>query len=228
MSAARAAILAKVRGAIGGGERSPADTEALEQRLTAPPRGIGPARAQLPHAAQLDLFQSMAEEVSATVVRVPDAAAVPAAVADFLKAENLPAEIRMASDPELETLPWDQQPLLTIGKGPAKASDQVSLTGAFAGIAETGTLVLTSGAERPTSLNFLPETHVVMVKASTVTGLYEDAWDRLRALYGPGEMPRTVNFITGPSRTGDIEQTIQLGAHGPRRLHILLVEDGHE
>ena len=56
-------------------------------------------------------------------------------------------------------------------------------------------------------------------------GPYEDAWDRLRAAEGEGRLPRTVNFITGPSRTGDIEQTIQMGAHGPRRLHVILVED---
>jgi L-lactate dehydrogenase complex protein LldG len=57
-----------------------------------------------------------------------------------------------------------------------------------------------------------------------VTGSYEDAWDRLRRHVGDGVMPRTVNLITGPSRTGDIEQTIELGAHGPRRLHIILLD----
>ena len=77
----------------------------------------------------------------------------------------------------------------------------------------------------PTTLNFLPEKHVVVLKASQVVGAYEDGWDRLRESHGPGSLPRVVNFITGPSRTADIEQTIQLGAHGPRRLHVLLVED---
>ena len=225
MSAAREAILTKVRGATGAERRSDAETEALRQTLSAPARRLSPARAQLPHAEQVDLFQAMAEEVSATVARLPDMDAVPAAVAAFLKAENLPAALRMAPDPDLEALPWDEQPLLTLAKGAAEADDQVSLTAAFAGIAETGTVMLLSGAAGPTTLNFLPENHLVVIKASDVTGLYEDAWDRLRARYGAGQMPRTVNLVTGPSRTGDIEQTIQLGAHGPRRLHILLVED---
>ena len=85
--------------------------------------------------------------------------------------------------------------------------------------------MLASGPAAPTTLNFLPENHIVVLKASQVVGPYEDAWDRLRAANGEGRLPRTVNFITGPSRTGDIEQTIQMGAHGPRRLHVILVED---
>ena len=53
----------------------------------------------------------------------------------------------------------------------------------------------------------------------------DGVWARLRERYGKGRMPRTVNTITGPSRTGDIEQTIELGAHGPRRVHILVVRE---
>jgi L-lactate dehydrogenase complex protein LldG len=86
--------------------------------------------------------------------------------------------------------------------------------------------MLVSGPETPSTLNFLPETHVVVVRASQIVGGYEDAWARLRAAMKA--MPRTVNFITGPSRSGDIEQTLQLGAHGPRRLHVVLVNDDPE
>ncbi len=116
--------------------------------------------------------------------------------------------------------------MLEVEIGKAEASDQASLTGAFAGVAETGTLLLVSGPQAPTTLNFLPETHIAVLRASRMVGPYEDAWERVRARYGRGGLPRTVNFITGPSRTADIEQTIQLGAHGPRRLHIVLIEDG--
>ena len=90
-------------------------------------------------------------------------------------------------------------------------------------MAETGTLMLPSGSETPSTLNFLPDTHVVVLKSRDVVGPYEEAWDRLRA--GGKTLPRTVNFVTGPSRTGDIEQTIYLGAHGPRHLHILLIDE---
>lgn len=199
--------------------------EAVSARIAAPARGPIPARSAGDHAARLALFVEMAEEVAARVIRIPSPEAVPEAVAAYLKSENLPAELRLAPDPELSGLPWDGQPLISRSEGPARPSDPVSLTAAFAAIAETGTLMLTSGAAGPTTLNFLPETHMVVLKARDIAGNYEDAWDRLRAACDGGPLPRTVNLITGPSRTADIEQTIQLGAHGPRRLCILLVDD---
>ena len=227
MSAGRDAIMGGLRRALKRGAETADATarEAVARRLDQAPRGPQPARAQIPPAAQVDLFEAMAVEQAATVARIASLEAVPAALADYLKAANLAPKLRLAPSPELENLPWDGQPLIEVETGRAQGRDQVSLTGAVAGIAETGTLLLASGPEAPTTLNFLPDSHVVVLKASQVVGAYEDAWDRLREKSGPDGLPRTVNFITGPSRTADIEQTIQLGAHGPRRLHILLVED---
>jgi L-lactate dehydrogenase complex protein LldG len=172
----------------------------------------------------------MAGEVQTTVTRVADPAAVPAAVADYLAQQNLPARLVMTPDPQLDDIPWEEQRLLEIRRGRAEESDAAGVTGCFAGIAETGTLMLTSGPASPTRNNFLPDTHVVVMRANQVVATYEDGWTRLRARErqadGSWAMPRTVNFITGPSRTGDIEQRIELGAHGPRRLHIVLIEDG--
>ena len=51
----------------------------------------------------------------------------------------------------------------------------------------------------------------------------ETALARVRAQYGRGGVPRTLNFISGPSRSGDVEQKIVLGAHGPRALHLIVV-----
>jgi L-lactate dehydrogenase complex protein LldG len=116
--------------------------------------------------------------------------------------------------------------LLQIRRGRAEAKDRVSLTPCHAAIAETGTLMLISGALTPTTLSFLPETHIVVVHRDQVVATYEDGWDRLRTTANAEALPRAVNFITGPSRTADIEQHIELGAHGPRRLHIVLIEDG--
>ena len=62
-----------------------------------------------------------------------------------------------------------------------------------------------------------------MLRASRIVGPYEDAWDLLRREIGG--MPRNVMLVTGPSRSADIEQTLELGAHGPRRLHVVLIED---
>jgi L-lactate dehydrogenase complex protein LldG len=203
----------------------PTDRQAaLEARLAAPPHGPIPARGQLDRQGKIDLFVGMAEEASCTVARLADAAEVPAAIADYLARENLPARLRLAPDPAVQDLPWSTRPLIEISVGASDGHDEVSLTPAFAGVAETGTLMLTSGREGPTTLNFLPDTHIVLLKADQVVGALEEAWARLRQRYGAGAMPRTVNFITGPSRSADIEQKIQMGAHGPRRLHILLVD----
>jgi L-lactate dehydrogenase complex protein LldG len=132
-------------------------------------------------------------------------------------------QVRSGADPVIETLPWTREPHLERLVGPSDGSDPVALSRAFAGVAETGTLVLLSGPENPTTLNFLPDTHIVMIAAADIAGDYESIWRRLRERHGPGVMPRTVNMITGPSRSADIEQTLILGAHGPRALLILVV-----
>jgi L-lactate dehydrogenase complex protein LldG len=138
----------------------------------------------------------------------------------------LPADVVMAPDPVLDAAPWDTAPLLQVHRRLPTADDMVGVTSAMAAVAETGTLVAESGPHHPSTLNFVPETHIVVLPAGKVVGCYEDVWDSLREAAAGAPLPRTINFISGPSRTGDIEQTITLGAHGPRRLHVILV-DGH-
>jgi L-lactate dehydrogenase complex protein LldG len=223
MSETREQILAGIRRSLKRGRLDAARETELREHVATHRRNLVPARAAaLDHPRRVDLFVGMAEEVQATVARVKSSAAVPEAVARYLAAENLTADLVLAPDPSLDDILWDARPLLRIRRGRAEAGDTVSLTPCFAAIAETGTLMLISGAETPTTLNFLPDTHIVLVYADQVVATYEDGWDRLRT---NGRMPRAVNFITGPSRTGDIEQRIELGAHGPRRLHIVLVDD---
>jgi L-lactate dehydrogenase complex protein LldG len=219
----KAAILGNIRRALGRGELSSEARAACEARLAAHAPNIIPARSKLPHAAQVALFIRMAEAVKATVARVASDAEVPAAVVDYLKQQNLPADVVMAPDEALDRYGWASQKMLAIRRGRPEDADQVGVTGAFAGIAETGTLMMASGPEHPTTLNFMPETHVVVLRAGQVIGAYEEAFAALRAR--DADLPRTVNLITGPSRTGDIEQKIELGAHGPRRLHIVIVGD---
>jgi L-lactate dehydrogenase complex protein LldG len=227
MSAARDAIFAGISQALKRGPLGPQQEAELRARVAAHRRNLIPAPATvLDHAGQVDLFVAMAEGVQATVARVPSTTAIPEAVARYLAAENLPAELVLAPDPSLDEIPWEKRPLLHVRRGRAEAGDAVSLTPCVAAVAETGTLMLASGAHTPTTLNFLPDTHLVVVHADQVVASYEDGWDRLRAAADSGSpLPRTVNFVTGPSRTGDIEQRIVLGAHGPRRLHILVVEN---
>lgn len=223
----RDAMLADIRRALGRAGPVDARTRAaLEARLGGHKVNLVPQRGQVRGRERIEAFVRMAEFSLATVKRVRTDAEVPLAVAEYLKSQNLPQHLRMAPDKKLDAIPWGSAPLLQIARGKPDPKDEVGLTGAFAGIAETGTLMLLSGPASPSTLNFLPETHVVVVKAGEILGSYEDGWVKLREAVGG--MPRTVNFITGPSCSGDIEQTLQLGAHGPRRLHIVLVDDGAE
>jgi L-lactate dehydrogenase complex protein LldG len=127
----------------------------------------------------------------------------------------------MAPDPALERSDWPE--MLEIHRGRAEDADAVGLTSAFAGIAETGSLMLLSGPQTPTTVAFLPETSIVALPAERVLRAYEDG---LRLAREQQALPRSINFITGPSRAGDIEQSLQLGAHGPKRLLILLLDQG--
>ena len=223
MNAARDDILGGIRRALRRGPVSSENGAELQERVAAHRRNLVPARAAvLGHRSRVELFIAMAEAVQTTVARVGSESAIPAEVARYLAAENLPAELVVAPDPGLDRIPWETRPLLQIRHGRAEAQDAVSLTPCLAGIAETGTLLLASGPGTPSTLNFLPDTHIVVLHAGQVVASYEDGWDLVRAR---GEWPRTINLITGPSRTGDIEQRIQLGAHGPRRLHIVLVAE---
>ena len=201
----------------------PADQPALEARLASPPEGPIPARGQIPHPARIELFLEMSRRAAATVARLDNLDDVPGAVADYLAGENLPARLKLAPDARLQGLPWGSRPLIEISAGRSHGDDAVSLCHAEAGIAETGTLMLASGPESPTTLNFLPDTEIVLLPADAVVGGMEEAWRILRGRFPGQSLPRTVNLVTGPSRSADIGLKLQLGAHGPRRLHILLV-----
>ena len=162
-----------------------------------------------------------AERAQATVAEVASLDDVPAETARYLRDNNCPATLRMGADARLAAMPWGDT-LLDIKHGPSDGLDLNALAFAFAGIAETGTLAMVSGPDNPTTLNFLPDNEIVVVSRDQVEADYESVLARLRGVYGKGEAPRTVNFITGPSRSADIEQTLLLGAHGPRRLHIVI------
>jgi L-lactate dehydrogenase complex protein LldG len=226
---AREQILGGIRAGLQRGALGADKAAKLEARLKHPTANLIPERSRLPHAAQVELFVRMAEAVSTSFSRVKSLAEVPGAVADYLAGHNLPPRFRMSPDPALDDIPWNERPMLEIARGRADPADLVSVTPCFAGIAETGTLMLTSGSDRPATLNFLPDNHIVVLKGKDVIGTYEEGFARLRAAAADKSngsfMPRTVNFVTGPSRTADIELTLIMGAHGPRRLHVVLVDD---
>ena len=218
MSEARHAILARIRQAT----RRQASAEASEalaaQRLAQHPRGPLPAFAE----TAVTRFIHKLQQASASVISVDSLDAAVPAIDAYLQQHGLPRRLVTAAAPLLNDLAWPGD--YAVEQRLATAADPVVLSVAFAGIAETGTLALLSGSETPTSLNFLPDDYICLLQQQDLVSHMEEVWERIRAR--PGGMPRTLNYISGPSRTADVEQTIQLGAHGPRRLLVILVNNG--
>lgn len=200
-------VLAQIRQSLG---RSGAAAAPL---LPLPGAGPIPAFA----GGVVERFMAKMVEKAATVERLATLDEVGAAVVRFLAAVAVPLRVRASG--ALRALAWPAE--LELHYGAAVREDLSSVTPCFAAVAESGGIVTLSGAETPSTLNFVPDNHLVVVHEAQVVAHFEDMWAKWRATGQP--IPRTVNIISGPSRTADIEQTIQLGAHGPRRLHILLV-----
>lgn len=207
---AREAILGSVRNALKRGPLSDAQRAELDARR---PRHTRPAQDEELVARFVRKFESRA----GTTERVASLAAVPATVDLYRAAKGLPA--RAAVGAALKDLAWPAE--LEIHHGAAGIAETLAVSRALAGIAETGSLMMASGPASPITHNFVPDDHVVVLDAGAIVGHFEEAWEILRAR--PEGMPRATNLISGPSRTADVEQTIQLGAHGPRRVHVILV-----
>ncbi|MGO9983660.1 MAG: LutC/YkgG family protein [Rhodomicrobium sp.] len=218
---ARDAVLSRVREKLGMRGDEPGRRGLVQSRMRHPQANLIPERAQKPRGELIKLFQTMLEKSGAKVARVRALKGLPEAIAAALRENNLPSRVRLGADPIFDGLRAEPG-LLELLSGPAAGADAVGLSHAIAGAAETGTLFLVSGADNPSTINFLPETHVIAILASDIAGSYEEGWSKLRTLYGSGNMPRTVNLISGPSRTADIEQTIVMGAHGPKNLLVLI------
>ena len=222
MKAARSEILANVRSALN--KKDIEIPSAVDERLRAHAINTVPARVSGADADRIAIFIEEAERASATIERIKAPKELAGAVTAYLKSIDEEQAVRAAGHPLLKEC-LAEQTILEVTEGPSDGTDTVALTAAFAGIAETGTLVLCAGSESPTTLNFLPDTNIVLLPEVSIVGTYEDAWAALRQTMGSGVMPRTVNWITGPSRSADIEQTLLMGAHGPRRLHFILLAD---
>ena len=220
--AARDAILASVRKALGkAGDRAAARADA-EGFMAAHGQGPRPA---MP-ADLVMKFLRRATDMQSTVERLAVRTEIPGAVARYLDALVLPPALAAQQSragvcwPEFADLDWKSAGL-AIEPRPTQGHDRLGITGTYCAIAETGTLVVLAGADAPTATALLPDTHIAIVAPDRIVSGMEEAFDLVRR--ERGAMPRAMNMISGPSRTGDIEQTIQLGAHGPFRVHILVV-----
>jgi hypothetical protein len=214
----RETVLAAIRRGLGRGPLGESARRALDERQGA--TDSAPLLPKLPKGPLQQVFRAGLEKVSGTMSEVANLDEVPGAVAGYLAGHGLAPEAAVA--PSLESLDWSGAGIQA-SFGPTRGADYAGVSLAWRGVAENGSLVLLSGPENPTSLNFLPDHHIVVLHGKDLVPHLEPVWVALRERGDQG-WPRTVNVITGPSRTADIELTIQLGAHGPRSLHVLLVD----
>lgn len=213
---ARERILARLERAAGspGAERR----ARVDARLAEHPAGPVPSFAETQGPGRLVRFMARAEAAAATVSRVSALAELPKALAHELRRRNLPAMVRLGDEPLFHGLDWGA---IETSRGPGRIEEPATLSRAAFGLAETGTLALASGPANPVTLTFLGETHFVVLNAADVCAGFEDFWQRWRAA---GVDPRTLNLVTGPSRSADIGQVLQLGAHGPVALHVFILD----
>lgn len=215
MSAAREKVIARIRSALGRGEPNDVQTAELDERMARHSRHVEPAFDE----PLQQRFRQKLEAAEASFAALDTLAGVGPEIERYLEAADLEKRLVTSGDKLLAAIEWPSS--IDARQWATGDDDQVSLTMAYCGIAETGTLMLISGEQNPIRLNFLPDYHIVVLKANQLLPRMEDAWDNLRE--SVTRMPRTVNFISGPSKTADIEQTVEYGAHGPRCLHVILV-----
>lgn len=219
---ARADILGRLKTTLDQMDDLSMRAARADQRIRDAAPVLLPQRGQAKGAAKIALFMDEAQRADADVRSLASVADVPQVVATILKEAGC-TKLKAAPHKTLQAMDWAD---VDVSYGRGAGEDHVGLSVAYAGVAETGTLVMVSGPATPTTLNFLPDIHVVVLHNEQIYANYEEVWAKLRREAKPEVpmMPRTVNWITGPSRTADIEQTLLLGAHGPRKLIILLID----
>lgn len=219
----RDTVIDNVRRQLNRDRTDPQPIDRVRRRIEAHRRNTVPSRASGSRSELIDLFETMLTSVQGSTRRVASRAEIPAAILDYLDVGQ--ADICINGEVERMGLRWDTEPGIHLVPWVARSSLGVSVTGCFGAAAETGTVVITSSAHNPLTLNFLAERHIVILFAEQLAGSYEEIWDKVRAT---GTMPRDITFVSGPSCTGDIEMMLEYGAHGPRSLHVIVVEEENQ
>lgn len=180
----------------------------------------------------LAMFRSNAQDVNAVVHTPVSRHGAPRALAsiaaghdasnfmcwDDLPVSGVPSALTAAGMERVDhVVPEDDRRAHNLGQ----LQVQVGVTGALAGLAESGSLVLSHGPGRPRMASLIPEIHIAILEVDRIARTLAH-W----AHEYPDSAAETANlvFVTGPSRTGDIEQELNLGVHGPRTVHIVIVK----
>jgi L-lactate dehydrogenase complex protein LldG len=214
VSAARAQILDAVRSARGAlPERTASHAQSRQALL--PPRFVREA----PDLA--DLFLHKLDAVSASHAVLPSFRDLPDHLSTWFARQGMLSRFLLAPEPLLMGLDWASSRLSPLSELPNVLTPRTIVSGAFAGVAETGSIaLLTNGMSRP-SHNLLAQTQVVVVERTRIVAAMEDVWIMTRR----AGLPRSLVFVTGPSRTADVEMTLELGVHGAVAVHVVLIGD---
>lgn len=196
----REAILARLRGV---------------QR--AAPAAVAPYRPSIDDP--IARFKQRLGMVFASAEDIASLADLPSAVAAYLAGQgSMPADVAVAT--EFAGLGWTEAGLVTAAT-PGRASMAAAVSRIHVAIAETGSLMMSSRDAHGPWPNLLADTHIAVIDRTAIVPSFEDAIARMAG----NRLPRSLHTATGPSRTGDIEQTLELGAHGAVRLHVMIVAD---
>ena len=209
-AAARAAVLARIR-------------QGLARPAPQPPRPDFGAPVHPPLPADLAVaFAESFQRVGGAFYYCESEAHFAAQLAAYLKEQQI--ERLFAWEPAVQAV------LLAAGV-PFVADETDFLPHADAGlttcealVARTGSLLVAAATAAGRRLSIYPDQHLVLARTGQVVAEIGDALRAVQARYGP-QMPSMVSLTTGPSRTADIEKTLVLGAHGPRRLVLFLLDD---
>lgn len=210
MSSAKARILTSIRAALGASATTTHEASAPESAMSTRPQWREP---------RIERFVDRFVRAAGSWERLESVQRIPAAVSEYLQ-DSATVRVRLSAQPALRDLQWPAEWDVAVDPQDAAAWPAAVAVAAL-GVAETGSLVMTSSDACPASGHFLADDHLIVLYSHDIVDYFEEVWERLAAT-GPS-LPRAINMITGPSRTADVEQTLQLGAHGPRRVHLLLI-----
>jgi L-lactate dehydrogenase complex protein LldG len=215
---ARENILARIRKQQGRTGAAPTEAELAQVRAAIAQRPIGPLPGIAHVVDPVGQFRLECDRLATTHTEAQARADVAREVRRYLDANSLDRRVLIWH--ELADLDWAGAGI-AVDDRLAQGSDRTSVTSCFCAIAETGTVLLLSSPQTPKATALVPETHICLVSRARIVATMEDAFALLRREVG--ELPRSTWFVSGPSRTADIEQTIVIGAHGPYRVHVIVV-----
>ncbi len=202
--------------AIGSSEANSDQIDREAQALVADLDAIRPARTTT-DVVQAFINRINGDKVAATAMQINSIQELPGATKTLLTRDKLPSTVTVQPATELLSLDWTGAGLSLVDE----SDDGVAVTLALWGVAETGSFAIHSGAHSPVLLHFLPAVSIVAVPANKILWYLEDYATQARK---EGlSTPRYASLITGASGTTDIEGRLVTGAHGPGKLHVLVV-----